>query len=151
MGMYTEIYVNIDLVEDLPDDVLYVLKGLVRVVDCNSNFDNKPFNHSTVNYDDDKFKQLTSGFGRRFPWLFCNGSYYLPNTTVAELSYNFISNRWSLLGKGDLKNYRSEIQQFFKWIAPYSTTEFLGYSRYEEEDEPTLHFRKDYVEGETNE
>jgi hypothetical protein len=145
MGMYTEIFVNIDLKQDIPEDVLYVLKGMVRSVKERSNYHHLPFNHSDVDTDDDKFVELTSKFSNRFPWLFCNGSYYTPNTTVAELSYDFISESWSLLGKGDIKNYGGEIQQFFEWIAPYSDTEFLGYSRYEECDEPTLYYRKDFL------
>ncbi len=148
MGMYTEIYVNIDLKQDLPENALYVLKGLVRSVKSRCNFHNQDFDHTDVDVDDEKFIELTSKFGDRFPWLFCNGSYYTPNTTVAELSYDFISESWSLLGKGDIKNYDDEIQQFFEWIAPYSDTEFLGYSRYEEDEKPTLYFREDFKQEE---
>lgn len=147
MGMYTEIYVNIDLVDDLPEDVLYVLKGLVRDVECKSNFNNRHFEHCVVQYDDERFNELIEDKPQLFDSLFYNGSYYTPNTSVATLSYDFISNNWSLLGKGDIKNYCGSIEAFFGWIAPYSATEFLGYSRYEESDEPTLHFRRDYIKG----
>jgi hypothetical protein len=150
MGMYTEIYVNIDLVEDLPDDVLYVLKGLVRDITYRS--DPLDQNNNTEEpidaWEDVRWGILTQGLGSRFRSLFFNGSYYTPNTTVAKLSYDYISNQWSLLGKGDIKNYDGEIQQFFEWIAPYSETEFLGYCRYEEDDEPTLYYRKDFNKGE---
>ena len=146
MGMYTEIYVNIDLTENLPEDVLYVLKGLCRDVTCNSNFDNKPFPHTPVDYEDAKFKQLIQGFGSRFDSLFSNMSYYTPNTSVAHLSFDFIGGNWSLIGKGDIKNYSDEIETFFKWVAPYAEQDFMGYMMYEESERPRLMFKSDFVE-----
>ncbi|MCP3681528.1 MAG: hypothetical protein GY861_02465 [bacterium] len=143
--MYTEIYVNIDLVENLPEDVLYVLKGLCRNVEDGSNFDNKPFNHVAVDWDDERFKGLIKDKGSRFDGLFNNGSFYTPNTSVSNLTYDHISRQWSLLGKGDLKNYSGEIENFFSWIAPYSETEFMGYSRYEESETPHLVFRSEIM------
>ena len=150
MGMYTEIYVNVDLKQDLPDDVLYILKGLVRNVTCTGNYDNdKEFRHETVDaFEDEKWKKLTENFGSRFGYLFYNMSYYTPYTTVARLNYDFVSDSWSLIGKGDIKNYDGEIEQFFEWIAPYVTTDFMGYSRYEEHREPTLFFSDHYGEEE---
>ena len=143
--MYTEIYVNIDLTENLPEDVLYVLKGLCRDVTCNSNFDNKPFTHTPVDYEDDKFKQLTREFGSRFDSLFFNMSYYTPSTSVSHLSFDFISGNWSLIGKGDIKDYNGEIETFFKWIAPYAEQEFLGYMMYEDSEKPQLMFKGDLL------
>ena len=72
MGMYTEIYVNIDLVEDLPDDVLYVLKGLVRDITYRS--DPLDQNNNTEEpidaWEDVRWGTLTQGFGSRFRSLF---------------------------------------------------------------------------------
>ena len=140
MGMYTEIFVNVDFKEDVPEDVLYVLKGMVREVSNHNNYDKETFDHFVVDYEDVNFKELTQKFPPRFTWLFSNGSYYTPNTTVAKLTYDHIGGQWSLIGKGDIKNYNDEIETFFKWIAPYCETEFMGYSRYEEDREPTLYY-----------
>lgn len=39
----------------------------------------------------------------------------------------------------DLKNYADEIQDFLRWIHPFTTTRgFIGYMRYEEDYNPTL-------------
>jgi hypothetical protein len=148
MGMYTEIYVNIDLVEGVSDDVIDTLKCMVNEVFCVNNWEDEYFDQKVIQDGSDRFNELMKDKPARFPWLFSNGSYYTPYTQVSKLSYDYNSGQWSLLGKGDIKNYCSAIETFFEWIAPYSETQFLGYSRYEECDEPTLYFRRDFIEGE---
>jgi len=124
MGMYTEIYINVDLKEDIPKEVLAVLEAM-----CN---------HDTEAY-------ALLGLPHRWGYLFGNGSYYTPSTSVSNLTYDDITKQYSLLGKGDIKNYENEIEAFFKWLMPYIDAyegEFIGYSRYEEDDIPTLYFKK---------
>jgi hypothetical protein len=123
MGMYTEIYVNVDLKKDTPPEVLSILVGM-----CGGNesrgLAEKP---------------------ARWAYLFQDGSFYTPLTSCGHLTYNEISRQWSLLGKGDIKNYEGEIEQFFEWIMPYidgNEGDFIGYSRYEEAQEPTLIYLK---------
>lgn len=126
MGMYTEIYVNVDLIETVPANVIAVLKAMCR--DGNED-DLKPF-------------------PARWAYLFNSGSYYTPNTSCANLTFDDISKQWSLLGKGDIKNYENEIEQFFAWIAPYVDAEpgaFIGYSRYEQALVPTLHLKPEHA------
>lgn len=120
MGMYTEIYVNVDLVRGVPQEVLDVLSAI-----CNKE-------HDSI---------VLSDKPSRWFVLFNNGSYYTPNTEIGSLTYDDISRQWSLIGKGDIKNYNSEIQSFFDWLNPYVDAfpgEFIGYIRYEEDDVPTL-------------
>jgi hypothetical protein len=145
MGQYTEIFVNVDLREDTPEEIIDTLKCMVFNVSCVNNWDNDYFDHKVICYESDRFAELMNDKPRRFPWLFTNGSYYTPYTQASELSYDYNSKQWSLIGKGDIKNYCSSIETFFEWIAPYSDTEFLGYSRYEGCDEPTLYYRKDFL------
>lgn len=147
MGMYTEIYVNVDLKQDAPKGIIDVLRCMCREFKVMSNYDNKKIDDTLYDYDNPQYDEIMSKFPQRFTYLFCNGSYYTPNTTVAMLSYDTVSNQYSLLAKGDIKNYGGEIEQFFKWIAPYAETEFMGYSRYEEYREPTLFF-SDYKDSE---
>jgi hypothetical protein len=118
MGMYTEIYVNVDLKEDTPKHIVDVLRLI-----CDG-------------YTPD-------GFPSRTCCLFSNCSYYTPRTHVNHLTYDEIGRQWSLLGKGDLKNYENEIEYFFTWLTPWVEGEpgdFIGYHRYEEAQEPTLVF-----------
>ncbi len=124
MGMYTEIYVNVDLKKETPDEVLNVLKSMCY----HEGFDRDVYL---------KDKPL------RWRLLFNDGSYYTPLTSCANLTFDKIRDAWSLLGKGDIKNYGGEIEAFFEWIKPWVDGipgDFIGYSRYEEDQVPTLHF-----------
>lgn len=117
MGMYTEIYVNVDLKKDIPEEIINTLKAICDVKPESRYLQDKP---------------------SRWPYLFNNGSYYTPNTRVSSLTFDKISRQYSLLGKGDIKNYEGEIEDFFEFIKPHSDTKFMGYHRYEEFEEPTL-------------
>jgi hypothetical protein len=123
MGMYTEIYVNVDLKEDTPKDIVHVLRLI-----CDG-------------YTPD-------GFPSRTCCLFYNCSYCTPRTHVSHLTYDELGKQWSLLGKGDLLNYENEIDYFFTWLTPWVEGEpgdFIGYHRYEEAQEPTLVFLPAHV------
>lgn len=123
MGMYTEIYINVDLKEDIPGDVLNILKAMCGEGD----------------------EAALEGKPSRWSMLFHDMSYYTPRTSCANLTYDEISKQWSLLGKGDIKNYEGEIEAFFEWIMPYIDAyegDFIGYKRYEECQEPTLIYFK---------
>jgi hypothetical protein len=118
MGMYTEIYVNVDLKEETPQEIIDILRQLCAGLQPN-------------------------GFPNRSGNLFNNGSYYTPSTYVHSLTYDEISRQWSFLGKGDLKNYSGEVQHFFDWLMPWVDGfpgDFVGYHRYEQDQKPTLVF-----------
>jgi len=122
MGMYTEIYINVDLKPETPEGVIDVLSCM-----CGGNKD----------------ESLIDLFPSRWSYMFNNGSYYTPLTSVASLTYDEIAGHYSLLGKGDIKNYEGEIEEFFEYIKPlvdndYGDGVFMGYYRYEEDREPTL-------------
>lgn len=118
--MYTEIYVNVDLKEETPNEVIETLRAM-----CEFDYENP----------------LLKDKPQRWVYLFSNGSFYTPNTSCALLTKSDIANQYSLLAKGDIKIHVREIQQFFDWIMPWvdaSEGMFIGYHRYEEEDLPTL-------------
>ena len=117
MGMYTEIFVNVDLKEETPIEVLEVLQAMCTKNTEAACLEDKP---------------------SRWGYLFNSGSYYTPNTEVGKLTFDSISKQYSLLAKGDIKNSMNEIQRFFDYIRPWADNEFIGYYRYEENREPTL-------------
>lgn len=123
MGMYTEIYVNIDLIKDTPESVLAVLEAM-----CNKD------------YDAVCLKDKPSRWG----YMFNSGSYYTPNTACGILFQDAFTKEYSLLAKGDIKNYGGEIEEFFKYISPYAYDDFMGYMRYEEDRGPILVFKGDF-------
>lgn len=124
MGMYTEIFVNVDLKRDTPQSVIDVLQAM-----CDKDID----------------AECLKDKPRRWGWLFCDGSYYTPLTSCGILTYCYITSSYSLLGKGDIKNYDSEIEQFFSFIKPYCENDFIGYIRFEEARTPTLVYSREEV------
>jgi hypothetical protein len=125
MGMYTEIYVNVDLKKDTPDNIIKVLKAICEML------------------PDQECSEVLVDYPPRWECLFSNMSYYTPSTSCKFLEFDEITQRWSLLGKGDIKNYEGEIKKFFEWIIPYvdgCSEDFIGYHRHEEDREPTLIF-----------
>lgn len=122
MGMYTEIYVNVDLKENTPENIIEVLEAM-----CSG----------------DPYAEALKDKPVRWGYLFNSGSYYTPNTACAKLTCDAISKQYSLLGKGDIKNYEGEIEAFFDFIKPWCENDFIGYYRYEESREPTLVYSKD--------
>jgi len=123
MGMYTEFYVNMDFKKNTPKKVIDTIKAM-----CDR---------------DDESKHLKEQ-PDRWSYMFNNGSYYFASTYCGKMTYNDIGECWSLLAKGDIKNYGGEIEEFFDFVMPWAADEdtFIGYYRYEENREPTLIYSK---------
>jgi hypothetical protein len=125
MGMYTEIHFNSELREDTPEEVIEILKYMV------GDSEEEP----TRLPDHELFKTPRWGIMLR-----CD-SYYFDADTHSTLRYDDISKSYYLCIRSNLKNYDDEIGKFVDWIMPYLNKhdgEFLGFSRYEENDEPEL-------------
>ena len=57
-------------------------------------------------------------------------------------AYDDNGDSWCLTSISNLKNYEGEIAKFLMWLAPYIETDgFLGFTRYEEYDTPTLIYK----------
>lgn len=129
MGMYTEMCINVKIKNDEHE----IIKVLEKMLDVNSPVDDPNFawpDHALFSAD-------------RASWMLQSSSFYhIPFPTV-ELRRD--GNGVYLTGRCDLKNYGSEIERFFNWINPHIDGyegDFIGYSRYEESQMPTLYFKK---------
>ena len=120
MGNYTEIFVNVNLKPETPENVIETLKAVCAKEEDSSYLENRPYSWAL---------------------LFNNGSYYTPLTECGLLTFDDIANQYSLLGKGDIKNYGEEIEEFFEYIEPWCEDTFIGYIRYEGDPEPTLIYK----------
>ena len=120
MGMYTEVFVNVDLKKDTPKEVIETIRAMCNKDHTSPSLDGKP---------------------DRWAYMFNDGSYYLPRTECGLLTKDDLTGSYSLLAKGGIKNYGSEIEQFFDFIKPWVEDDFMGYTRYEEDREPTLFYR----------
>lgn len=130
MGMYTELHYNAELQRKLPKDVEQILKYMV------GDIEGEP-------------KKLPSHplFGdTRWRYMLQMDSYYFDADTHSTLRWDDIADRYYLCVRCNLKNYDDEIELFIDWIEPYlgeyiEQGDFLGFYRYEEDNEPTLIYR----------
>lgn len=128
MGMYTEIHFNSEMRDDIPTEVVGVLKYMVGEIDM-----------PKVLPEHDFFQC------GRWAMLFRCDSYYFDADTHSELRWDEISESYYLCVRSNLKNYDSEIEKFIDWIDPYLAKysgDFLGFYRYEETEVPTLIYKK---------
>lgn len=126
MGMYTEIYLSVSLKEDTPSNIIDVLKYMFS-----DKCDNQP-------------KDLPKHEFFILPrWeMIGRGSscYFVPRPTSAMWE-EYYSDGWYITSRSDLKNYSGEVEAFFDFLMPYVDAhegEFIGYSRYEEDDTPAI-------------
>ena len=131
MGMYTEILIKADIKIDIPTKVHEILTFLFTETDVDKPKDLP--DHPFFKYDE------WTLIGR------CSSYYHIPTCL------NFYEKEY-LFSRSDLKNYGNEIDLFFDWIDPYICAyegKCIGYSWYEESDEPTLIYKKKEIENPT--
>lgn len=124
MGMYTEIYVKIALVNDIDSVVIDTLKYMMGMSEQPEKLPDHPLFQTS-----------------RFDFMLrCSSHYHVPKE-VGEFFWNDIAKQWFLVSRSDFKNYENEAALFFDWIEPYTDylgKTFVGYTLHEEDDEPTL-------------
>ncbi len=125
MGMYTELYLGIDLKPETPPRVIEILKAMIDLTAENmTDLPEHPF-----------FKT------ERWHWcLKSGGSYYFDAQPHCLFEYDDITKGWHLTFGTNIKNYTREWESFVDWIAPWINEEdgHIGHYRYEEDDMPTL-------------
>lgn len=126
MGMYTELSINAEIVND--KEVIQKLQFMLE----DSNEDIK-INHPLFNTE------------RWDDMLICD-SYYFDSQTDSKLYKDNLHKddpMYFLHVLCNFKNYHNEIKLFLDWLCPYIITEgFLGHTRYEENYNPTLIYKE---------
>lgn len=121
MGMYTELNIGVNLKGDTPENIVEILKYMLGDIDTVKTTDHRLFET------------------KRWHMMLVCDSYYFDGRTDSSIKWNDISEEYELNVRCNLKNYDDEIALFLDFIRPYLVTEgFLGYTRYEEYDDPTL-------------
>ena len=123
MGMYTELNLGLALIKDVPDEIIdilrYMLNDQIELVMA-------PQNHP-----------LFETCGWKYV-LRCD-SYSFDAHTDSSMTFDDIDKKQHLNGRSNLKNYDNEIEEFLNFLEPYiDTFGFIGYMRYEEDEDPTL-------------
>jgi len=137
MGMYTEFFFRTTLKKDLPADVLAVVKYFGGVTDERPTEDELPDHPLFKCY---RWEMLGRSYGQgRFDTMRqrdeSKGAWGWDHNDGGTLAF------WC-----EFKNYESEIQKFIDWITPHLAStlpEYLGYSLYEEDDEPRIYMSPD--------
>lgn len=124
MGMYTEMSLSVDLVENTPPNVVNALHYLA----------------GNVPSEPEKLPDHPLFRCPRWSSVLEGRSYYFPGASVASFSFDDIGNRYFLTFRADMKNYANEQEKFLTLIEPWLETRgaFVGHQRYEEETRPTL-------------
>lgn len=129
MGMYTELNIGVEFVEDIPENVVNILKFMVGDITDEPETTDHPLFET-----------------ERWRMMLCSDSAYFAGHTDSSLQYDDISRTYNLNVRCNLKNYDDEINQFLSFIRPYlETTGFLGYTRYEEDENPRLIYNDPYA------
>jgi hypothetical protein len=121
MGMYTELHYNVELRKDVPAEVLATLRYMLKNDEPKTQCDHPLFKTD------------------RWPVMLRMSSAYFPARTHSELFKEY--DQWYLGVRCNLKNYCGEIEEFIDWLDPYVKAfkgDFLGFSRYEESEDPTI-------------
>ena len=125
MGMYTELVLGLELKPD--EKILNVLKYMLGDVK------EKP-----LDYD---YSHRLFETARWDIMLQCD-SYYFDGQTDSKLIFDHHGYVY-LNVRCNFKNYSNEIELFLDWLKPYIKTDgFLGYTRYEEDYDPTLIYKE---------
>lgn len=122
MGMYTELVLGVEIEPN--ESILSVLKYMLGDTDeCG------PHDHHAL-FETARWKMM----------LNC-GSAYFDGQPDSKLFEDY--GKYYLNVRCNLKNYYCEIEEFLDWLQPYIMTDgFIGYTRYEEHDDPTLIYNK---------
>ena len=121
MGMYTQFHFGSQLKSDTPKEVIDILEFMAGITD----------EEPSIIPEHEFFKC------DRWKVLFRMSSAYFDYQTHCEFSEGCLS------VTSNLKNYDNEIDKFVCWVSPYLRKyegDFLGYSRYEEFEQPELIF-----------
>ena len=124
MGMYTEFHFNAELNSNAPKEIINILEYMIGDNSIMPELPSHPLFETS-----------------RWQYMLQMDSYYFSAETHSTLHFDDIANAYYLCIRCNLKNYDNEIEKFVSWIMPYLDKQpgsFLGFSRYEETEVPTL-------------
>lgn len=125
MGMYTELYLGVELSSNTDKIIIDWLE-----------------HHNRRDLSDNEYWDLMekiSPLKGRLYSLYQGGSYYFDAQGHFLFKYDEISKTYYLTVGFNIKNYNDEIGQLLRLLEPYITSDgHIGHIRYEESEYPTL-------------
>lgn len=134
MGMYTELFLTVELSKDTREDIVkWLFANNDLGEECN------------VGTWEDLVSMAPKELkGTRLDTL-TGGSYYFDGIPFTKFKYDKISKSYFLTLLLNIKNYSDEISTFLKLLEPYVTSNgHVGHRRYEEAERPEILY---YVNG----
>jgi len=135
--MYTEFVFGGALHDDVPENVLNILRYLVE-----------PIESVRADHLFRKLEIPDHPFFQTDRWqgiAVSSSCYFGYNQSHSALVYDEINHHWIVAIRSSIKNYNHEIEKFVDWIRPYirkgsGEQDFVGYSLYEADVAPTLYY-----------
>ena len=125
MGMYTELYLGLEIKKDIP-------MSLQNWLLANNKDLNKTYEEISKMCPNKELEETNLS-------TLAGGSYYFDAQQHYEFVYDDISLTYYLTMGVNIKNYDNDIYKFLKLITPYITTiGHIGHIRYEEHEFPTI-------------
>jgi len=130
MGYYTEFVFACELKDNVPEDVVQILKFIIL---DESTGESVPLPDHEL-FATDRWHCIG----------LCSSYYFAFTEPCSNLVYDEISKSWKVVIRSSLKNYCNEIEKFVDWLKPYiergsgRNRNFLGYWMNEDGEEPTL-------------
>ena len=128
MGMYTELHYNAALREDTPEKVISILKYMTG--------------EEAGHYGEPEHELFNCA---RWEVMLQCDSFYFDAITKSSVTFNTTSEHYYLNIVCNLKDYNNEILEFIDWVDQYTdkvVDDFLGFYRYEEDEVPTLIYKR---------
>ena len=123
MGMYTELNLGLALIKDVPDEIVDILKYMLNDrIELAMELPSHPLFET-----------------RRWKYMLRCDSYYFDARTDSSMGFDDIDKKYHLNVRSNLENYDNVFEEFLNFLEPYiDTFGFIGYMRYEEDEDPTL-------------
>jgi hypothetical protein len=128
MGMYTELVCAFELKEETPDKIIDIINFM-----CDDDYG------LYTDLPEHELFETT-----RWKFMLRSDSYYFEGSTNSTIEHDSLVGGYYVTIRCNLKNYDNEIEKFIDWISEYIRKDdyfrkqFIGYKRYEENDDPTL-------------
>ena len=138
MGMYTALSIGVELNVEQSHPVTELLRYMIGERPDEPKY--TPAQYMQINALHSLF--ITS----RWEYMLQSDSYYFNYDTHFRLRWDDNAKAYFLSGVCNLKNYNQEIEHFLDWLNQFVADPeegFLGWTMYEEDDIPTILYRKD--------
>lgn len=123
MGMYTELFLSVQIKPD-DEQVIEIIEYMIGETSEKPATPDHPFFATD-----------------RWHFMLRSSSHYFVPMAVSRFALNSITKNWLLVNRSDFKNYSGEVELLMDWLDHHIDAmpgEMLGYSRYEEADDPTI-------------